>query len=125
MNRNYFTEEQIKQLKSNAYTKYVSPKTLKFTDEFKELFLEKYLQGFSPKVIFIEAGYDPLVVGERRMANTAFLVMKKDSEVKKSTEDSEVKHLKSEVKALRKELETLKKIIALGSSGTMSSLRTT
>lgn len=114
MNRNYFTEEQIKQLKSNAYTKYVSPKTLKFTDEFKELFLEKYLQGFSPKVIFIEAGYDPLVVGERRMANTAFLVMKKDSEVKKSTEDSEVKHLKSEVKALRKELETLKKNYSSG-----------
>lgn len=109
MNRNYFTEDQIRQLKLNEYTKFISPKTLKFTDEFKALFRDKYLQGFSPKEIFIEAGYDPLVIGERRMANTAFLIMKKDSEAKKSNV-SDVKYLESEVKALRKELETLKKL---------------
>lgn len=53
MNRNYFTEEQIRQLKLNTYTKFISTKTLKFTDEFKDLFRDKYLQGFSPKEIFI------------------------------------------------------------------------
>ena len=36
MDRNYFTENQIEELKKNSYVKKVTEKTVSFTNEFKK-----------------------------------------------------------------------------------------
>ena len=42
MEKNYFTDEQIALMKLNPYTKRVSKSSIKFTEEFKELFWKDY-----------------------------------------------------------------------------------
>lgn len=41
MKKEYFTEEEIIELKKNKFVKTISNKSISFTDEFKELFIEK------------------------------------------------------------------------------------
>ena len=67
----HFTEEQHAILRSNQYTKFVSSKTLKYTDEFKEEFRRKYLEGFSAREIFEQTGYDLNIIGEGRIHNSS------------------------------------------------------
>lgn len=74
MNRNRFSEEQMTALAANPYTKAVFPTTIKFTDEFKAEFLRLYNQGCFPREIFVKLGYDPKIIGESRMSNTAYLI---------------------------------------------------
>lgn len=114
MNRKHFSEEQMAALAANPYTKAVFPTTLKFTDEFKTEFLRFYNQGLLPREIFERLGYDPAVIGESRMSNTAYLISR--SQKKSTDKEAEMDRLEGEVRALRKELETLKKIIALANS---------
>ena len=109
MSKHFFTEEQQDILRSNPYTKFVSSKTLKYTDEFKEEFCRKYLEGFSAREIFEQAGYDLNMIGEGRIHNTTQLILK---DIKESTNPrgDEIKRLTAECKAMRKELEILKKL---------------
>ena len=69
MGKNYFTPEQVEQLKQNKYVKNVSEKAITYTEEFKELFLSEYNLGKLPSQILIEMGFDYKVLGQRRIDN--------------------------------------------------------
>ncbi|WP_230268556.1 hypothetical protein, partial [Allobaculum fili] len=71
-------------------------------------------QGCLPREIFVKLGYDPAIIGESRMSNTAYLISQ--SQKKTGDKGDELARLEGEVRALRKELDTLKKIIALANS---------
>ena len=47
----------------------VSEKSITYTEEFKERFLLEYNSGKPLSQILIEMGFDPKVLGERRVSN--------------------------------------------------------
>lgn len=55
---NEFTEQQKKKLLKNSNIEKVTNKHVVFKAKFKTKAVEKYLEGKSPKEIFIEAGID-------------------------------------------------------------------
>ncbi|MDE5617786.1 MAG: hypothetical protein K2I36_03010 [Ureaplasma sp.] len=69
MGNKYFTNEQVEELKRNEYVKKVSEKSITYTEEFKERFLLEYNSGKPLSQILIEMGFDPKVLGERRVSN--------------------------------------------------------
>ena len=69
MGNKYFTNEQVEQLKRNESVKKVSEKSITYTEEFKERFLLEYNSGKPLSQILIEMGFDPKVLGERRVSN--------------------------------------------------------
>ena len=62
-----FTQDEIKLLESNPFTRNVTEYKIFFTLEFKNLFLSKYEQGLSVIAIFEELGYNPEILGRNRM----------------------------------------------------------
>lgn len=71
MSKITFTKEQIDQLNLNPNVKRVSDKSITYTDEFKRAFIEAYLQGEIPRVIFEKAGFDIEVIGVKRYEQSA------------------------------------------------------
>ena len=67
MGVNYFTDEQVEELRKNPYVKRVSEKGITYEEGFKELFMAEYESGKGPYQIFREAGFDVKVLGERRI----------------------------------------------------------
>lgn len=66
MSKITFSKEAIEKPKRNPYVKRVSDKSITYSDEFKRMFIEKYLRGNTPRTIFIEAGFDVEVIGIKR-----------------------------------------------------------
>lgn len=134
MSRKTFTPEEITILLANPFTYKVTNSTLSFTKEFKKLFIEKYSEGMTPRQILIECGYNPEMLGDRRIWGIAQHLKEQYTESggsfsegytgyrtsKKSagqlSEKEELKLLRQEVDYLKQEIEFLKKI---------SSIRTT
>ena len=69
MGKNYFTQEQVKELMENKYVKHVSEKAITYTEEFKEIFLLEYQNGKLPSQILIDMGFNIKVLGQRRIDN--------------------------------------------------------
>jgi hypothetical protein len=69
MGKNYFTPEQVEQLKKNKYVKHVSEKAITYTEEFKEVFMLEYNSGKLPSQILTEMGFDCSVLGRNRIEN--------------------------------------------------------
>ena len=67
MVKNYFTLEQVEQLRKNKYVKHVSEKAITYTEEFKEVFMMEYNSGKLPSQILTEMGFDCKVLGEARV----------------------------------------------------------
>ena len=67
MGKNYFTPEQVEELRKNKYVKHVSEKAITYTEEFKEIFILKYKSGKSPSQALTEMGFDCKVLGEDRV----------------------------------------------------------
>lgn len=63
----YFTDQQVEALKRNPNVKSVTNKGITYQDHFKADFVKAYERGKSPKHIFIEAGFDINVLGEKRI----------------------------------------------------------
>ena len=134
MSKKSFTPEEQATLLLNKYTKKVTEHTLSFTDEFKKIFIEKYQEGIVPRQILIDHGYNPEILGDRRIwgisqhlreqyeasggvlsgSNTGCTKIPKNSS--SVSEKEELKQLRQEVDYLKQEIEFLKKI---------SSIRTT
>jgi transposase len=66
MGKNYFTEEQQSELRTNPYIQKVSAKSITYTKEFKEKFQEEYRDGKLPSQILSNMGIDHQVLGKRR-----------------------------------------------------------
>ena len=64
-----FTKEEIELLRKNPFTYKVTENVIGFTLDFKELFWTYYKDGVRPTEIFLRMGYDPTVLGERRIGN--------------------------------------------------------
>ena len=66
MPRNYFTDEQIEELKKSPYVLKVSKTNVMFTDEFKNLYLDLLNSGLGPSMALKELGIDYKILGRRR-----------------------------------------------------------
>ena len=67
MGKNYFTPEQVEELRKNKYIKHVSEKAITYTEEFKEIFILEYQNGKLPSQILVEMGLNPKILGRRRL----------------------------------------------------------
>ena len=76
MGKNYFTPEQVEELKKNKYVKHVSEKAITYTEEFKERFMLEYNSGKLPSQIITEMGFDYNVLGERRVSGLSDRIKK-------------------------------------------------
>lgn len=116
MKKNTFTPEQIQQLRDNPYTDFVSASTIRYTSEFKELFWQKYQKGKLPRQIFSEYGFDPQILGDHRISNTAYKISQSHSPSAQQKETDRIKELETQVRSLQFQLETLKKILSAANS---------
>lgn len=122
----YFTEEEIKILEANPYTKKVSSSTITYTQEFREFFVSEYENGNTPANILRKAGFIPKMFGIQRIHSIS-KNMRKMAEreegltdtrkgnsgrpaVKDLTPEEEIQRLKQKVKYLEQENIFLKKI---------------
>ena len=127
MGRKTFTSEEINILRKNPFTYKVTNSTLSFTKEFKKLFMENYNAGILPRQIFADHGYDPELLGDRRIWGISHYlrVQYAESEGNFSTyrkaktsnkplsEKDELKQLRQEVDYLKQEIDFLKKISSI------------
>ncbi|MDD1505985.1 IS3 family transposase, partial [Lysinibacillus sp. CNPSo 3705] len=67
MSKKLFTKQQQSQLKLNPYVKAVSDKSITYTDEFKQFFIDEFEKGKYPREIFLEAGFDIDIIGMTRV----------------------------------------------------------
>lgn len=133
MSKKLFTPEEQMLLKQNPFTEKITARRLSLTVEFKEIFLQAYNEGGTPKQIFEDHGFDVKMLGDKRIRSIAQHIReqyekhggfsakpvrqsKTGSNAKRSGKD-EIKYLQDEVEYLRQELDFLKKIIALKTSG--------
>ena len=68
MSVNYFTDQQVAELRKNPYVKNVSSKAITYEEKFKEYFYLEKAKGFTPTQMFEKAGFDIKVVGQSRIA---------------------------------------------------------
>lgn len=114
MNRKYFTEEQIEELKKNPYVKKVTEKTVNFTKEFKEHFINEINDGKGPHRIFVESGINPYILGNKRIDTFSNRIRTKyknnqpfdDNRGKKST--GRPKKIKKKELSIEEQLDKLK-----------------
>jgi transposase len=126
MGRNHFTEEQQVILRKNPYVVKVSETSITYTDEFKERFYTEYKAGNWPSAILRAMGFDPRMLGKRRInhfvvdvkkyeaLNGDFHDRRKDSSGRPKTKDltpeEKISRLEHQVQYLKQENEFLKKI---------------
>ena len=67
MSKKLFSNKDIELLSKNKYVKKVSEKGIKYTDEFKRLFISENEKGKFPRDIFAECGFDINVIGLKRI----------------------------------------------------------
>lgn len=124
-----FTEEELKILRKNPCTKNATPKTLCFTEDFKEKFFQELLTGKSGRTILEENGYPADILGEERVRSVTYQIKKHISRKqgydlgyqaseKQQRDDlkKEVKRLRNKVEYLENEIEFLKKITEIRNS---------
>ena len=68
MGRGRLTKAEMKSLTENPYVLEVTPREIKYTEEFKLLFLKEYYDdGKKPTRIFTDAGFDVALLGTKRI----------------------------------------------------------
>jgi len=123
MGKNYFTPEQVEQLKKNKYVKHVSEKAITYTEEFKETFMLEYENGKTRSQILIEMGFDPKMLGTSRIRNISYMTRKqakrpegfKDTRANSSgrprtrdlTQEELIERQKQEIEVLKAKVEFL------------------
>lgn len=71
MSKITFTEKDIKLLEKNPNVKNVSELAITYSDNFKRVYIEEYLNGKLPREIFEENGFDINVLGIKRVEQSA------------------------------------------------------
>lgn len=71
MARGRLSNEEKKILKENVYVSDVEEDRIIYTNEFKFHFMKEYLIGKKPTQIFMEAGFDPKILGSKRIERAA------------------------------------------------------
>lgn len=125
MSINHFSKDQMKEFQYNPYVDKVSSKAVTYSEEFKNLFLVEYSKGKLPTQIFIEAGFDPSVLGRDRIANFSKRIRKMGNRPegvmdlrgqnsgrpreKDRTKNEEIAYLRHQVALQKQQIEALKK----------------
>lgn len=134
MGRGRLTEEEIRILKQNPYVSDAAETRILYTNEFKYRFMEEYLSGKKPTKIFSDAGFEPAMLGSKRIERAAqrwkesyaagtlgsyqnaTIKNKVDFEARSSAENDIlnrymrlIKQQKMQIKVLQRENEMLKK----------------
>ena len=126
MGINYFTDEQVEELRKNPYVASVTNKYINYTEEFKELFLVDYQNGMVPILIFQKYDFDPKILGSKRRRNFVYQ-LKKQSErvdsfkdtrkgnsgrprVKDLTVEEKLERAEQKIKILEQENDFLKRV---------------
>ena len=123
MGKNYFTPEQVEELRKNKYVKHVSEKAITYNEEFKEVFMMEYNSGKLPSQILTEMGFNYKVLGKRRIDNIVHTTKKqalrpegfKDTRSTESgrprtkdlTQDELIERQKQEIEILKAKVEFL------------------
>lgn len=123
MGINYFTDEQVKLLKTNPNVKNVSNKAITYSDSFKENFVNEYNKGKLPKLIFEEAGLSAEILGKKRIKESSYRFRKQAERLegfndtrstnsgrpktKDLTKDEIIERQKAEIEYLKQEREFL------------------
>ncbi len=129
MGSNYFTEDQLEDLRANPYVEKVSKKSIRYTKTFKERFHEAYQSGKSPSQILSDMGIDPKVLGKKRRDSIVSRIKDYSLRVegfkdlrsqnsgrlltKDLTPDEQIKRLEQKITYLSQENEFLKKNIQM------------
>jgi len=71
MSKKRFAEEEREQMSKNRYVRNVSDKAITYADEFKQLFIDEYMTGKTPREIFEAHGFDVTVIGIKRVEQSA------------------------------------------------------
>ena len=130
-----FTQEEITLLEKNIYTYKVNESMIKFTDDFRDDFWRLYLTDKSEKEIFRTLGYDPELLGTKRIDGFVYNLRKerltdeqrlnsisRTSKVRRPPSDTKYSDMKSkeaikameiELAYLRQEIDFLKKLYSL------------
>ncbi|WP_335340698.1 HTH domain-containing protein, partial [Aedoeadaptatus urinae] len=67
MGRGKLTAEEQAILRTNPNVKSVNDQCIFYTAEFKKHFIEALTKGKRPKQIFVEAGFDLEILGDKRI----------------------------------------------------------
>ena len=67
MARGKLSEEEMNILRKNKYVSDVEENRIIYTNEFKFHYMHEYLAGKKPHQIFVEAGFDPHILGAKRI----------------------------------------------------------
>lgn len=129
MGVNYFSKDQVERFKKNPNVKYVSERSISFTEEFKEEFWIRYSNGELPGQILLSIDIDPKALGRRRMSNIVQRIKMEANRVdtfkdtrhnnrgkyskmsaEEMTPEQELEYLRNKVEYLTQENEFLKKI---------------
>jgi len=118
-----FTPEEVKILSENLWVKTVTPKLIRYTDEFKEEFLRQHREGKTSRAIIEGLGLDPIMLGPTRVQGIQILV--KDYAAKKQFTDerpeipsvpgssitSQLKRMQHKLSYMEQQIEFIKKTI--------------
>lgn len=126
MSNKIFTLEEQKELTNNKWVKSVSDKSITYTDEFREYFINQYHLGVSPKQIFTDAGFNVKVLGGQRIHSATERFKKMNNRIDgfkdtrqlnsgrpiggKLSDEEKIKKLKDENLRLKQQLQFLKKM---------------
>lgn len=135
--RKQFTDEEMATLRGNPYTYKVTRCQLHFTAEFKKIIWDEYGKGKLPRDILKEHGYDPEMLGTKRVEGIQYCICKigrdggefhtgtRISPAAQTGEASgnevsspldEMKQLRSKVEYLSQEVDFLKKLFSAKTS---------
>lgn len=67
MGRGKLVQEEIEELRRNPYVVSVDSRRIRYSEEFKKLFIWKYINGERPSAIFRSAGFDTAMLGSKRI----------------------------------------------------------
>ena len=128
MSKIIFNDKQIKLLAKNPNVSRVSDKSITYSEEFKNKFIEENSKGILPRKIFEDNGFDIEIIGLKRIEQSAArwrekyadmgVLGLKDSRnsnsgrplLRELTAQEEIERLKAKISLLEIENEFLKKL---------------
>lgn len=128
MKRNYFSDEQIKELEKSEYVKKVTQANVSFTEEFKQKLYDLIQNGYGPTQALLEMQIRPKTLGQVRVDTLARRIRKEATRVEGfqrskgsgrpaapnfNNAEEEIKYLKDKLEYQKQEIEFLKKWKAL------------
>ena len=130
--RKVLIQDEIIELRKNPYTSHVTEYHICYTEKFREEFWRRLQTGKTPRMVFIELGYSPEILGPKRIERYAYRIRrtmggeeplpKTNRPAKRSCGDTNysslpqnkaISAMQHELTYLRQEVEFLKKLSVL------------